>query len=98
MPAPFAGGLSGALKDGAAAWLPTSAESTRAFYLVKRWLAPEPLRICDDDQCWKSIWQQLTRSARQLIAEPGERMDASEDDDLPGFQGWTAQGTPIQDV
>lgn len=68
-----------------------------ARYLSIRVTAPTPLRLCDDDQQWKTIWQGLSREAKAVIEEHGLDEDAYGDEDLPGFLGWTEQGTPIQD-
>jgi hypothetical protein len=46
---------------------PGSSQERLATELVMRWSSPEPLRLCDDDQCWKGIWNGLSRSARELI-------------------------------
>lgn len=66
--------------------------------LAARWSSPEPLRLCDDDQRWKGMWRELARSAREVIREHEEMADLEGDEDLPGFRGWTEQGTPIQDI
>lgn len=59
--------------------------------------ASEPLRLCDDDQQWKTIWQGLSRKAKAVIEERELEEEAYGDEDLPGFLGWTEQGAPIQD-
>ena len=44
------------------------------------------------------MWRELARSAREVIREHEEMADLEGDEDLPGFRGWTEQGTPIQDI
>ena len=56
-----------------------------------------PLRICDDDTQWNDIWRDLTKEAKDVIQLEGEKAESSDDRDLPGFMGWTEQGTPIQE-
>ncbi|MGO9333029.1 MAG: HNH endonuclease, partial [Acidimicrobiales bacterium] len=48
---------------------PGSPEAIMAADLTARWSSPEPLRLCDDDQRWKSIWRHLARLAREVIRE-----------------------------
>lgn len=55
--------------------------------------SPTPLRVCDDEKRWPTIWKDLKRQALEAIAEA----ECGSDEDLPGFLGWTDQGTPIQD-
>lgn len=74
-----------------------SSEAALAAGLRTRWTASEPLRLCDDDRQWNAIWRELTRSAREAIKISEDLDDAAADEDLPGFQGWTEQGTPIQE-
>lgn len=76
---------------------PGSPEEALAGELQARWTAREPLRICDDDQRWSSVWRDLARSTTQLIREQDSEYDSLSDEDLPGFMGWTEQGTPIQE-
>lgn len=78
--------------------VPGSPEAIMAADLAARWSSPEPLRLCDDDQRWKGMWRELARSAREVIREHEEMADLEGDEDLPGFRGWTEQGTPIQDI
>ena len=78
--------------------VPGSPEAELAAELRTRWSAPEPIRVCDDDQRWKGIWRDLEREAKAAILARDELEEAASDEDLPGFQGWTDQGTPIQDV
>lgn len=77
---------------------PGSNEAKLAKELGVRWSSPVPLRLCDDDQQWSRIYNQLARSAKAVIQERGEfDDDDTGDEDLPGFLGWTRQGTPIQE-
>ena len=70
-------------------WPPTSR---------RRCSSPEPLRLCDDEQHWDGCGPAVARSARELISEQQDMEDMAGDEGLPGFQGWTDQGTPIQDI
>jgi 5-methylcytosine-specific restriction endonuclease McrA len=45
---------------------PGSLAAMIAADLAKRFSSPEPLRLCDDEQHWDSLWRELTRSAREL--------------------------------
>jgi 5-methylcytosine-specific restriction endonuclease McrA len=45
----------------------SSSEAVMADELMRRWSSLEPLRLCDDDEQWKGIWRQLTRSARERL-------------------------------
>ena len=76
---------------------PGSLAALMAADLARRCSSQEPLRLCDDEQHWEGSWRELARSARELISEQQDMEDMAGDEDLPGFQGWTDQGTPIQD-
>jgi len=76
---------------------PGSPEASIAANLATRWSSPAPIRLCDDDQHWSSMWQQVARSARELIRERENLGAQSVDDDPSGFLSRTDQGTPIQD-
>lgn len=43
---------------------PGSPQAKLADELRRRWEAPSPLRVCDDEQRWASIWRQLAHDAR----------------------------------
>ena len=68
-----------------------------AVQLRQRWTAPSPLRVCDDQARWPTLWRDLKAANLQVIAERDAFNDAADDEDLAGFLGWTDQGTPIQD-
>ena len=76
---------------------PGSPQAKLAAELMGRWSSIVPLRLCDDEQHWSSTWRQAAKSAREVLRGRAEVDDAWGDEDLPGFQGWTDQGTPIQD-
>ena len=78
--------------------LPGSPEEQLAEDLRTRWMSPEPMRVCDDEQHWSGVWRELAREAKEVIRLRMEMEEAAGDEDLPGFQGWTDQGTPIQDI
>ena len=77
---------------------PDSREAEYAMELRHRWSSPTPIRICDDDARWNQIWRDLAKRAKETIQLEVEKEGSYGDVDLPGFQGWTDQGTPIQDV
>ena len=74
-----------------------SAEAQLANELQNRWMSEEPMRICDDETRWNGIWRSLTNGAKEVLRRNAEIEDSADDRDLPGFKGWTEQGTPIQD-
>ena len=74
-----------------------SAEAALAVELRVRWSAPEPMRLCDDDRRWKNIWQGLANDAREVLRLADDFQAGAGDADLPGFRGWTDQGSPIQE-
>lgn len=76
---------------------PGSAEAEYAMELRLRWSSETPLRICDSDTNWKDIWRELSQQAKEVLEFETELAEAASDEDLPGFIGWTEQGTPIQD-
>jgi len=76
---------------------PDSAEAKYAMSLRKRWLSEVPLRICDDGTQWNEVWRDLTKKAKEFLRHETESAESADDADLPGFSGWTEQGTPIQD-
>jgi hypothetical protein len=76
---------------------PGSPEAKMAAELKGGWSSPQPIRLCDDDERWSGIWQQLARSARQVLQRDRDLDGVGGDEDLPGFRGWTQQGTPIQE-
>jgi 5-methylcytosine-specific restriction endonuclease McrA len=83
------------LAEAQSRYRPVEAGSTQDATLaqmVMRWSAPTPLRLCDDHERWAKIWRELSQDAMEAI----EWEEASGDEDLPGFLGWTNQGTPIQ--
>ena len=45
----------------------------------------------------KDIWRDLTREAKEVLQVYEEQAESASDEDLPGFQAWTDQGTPIQE-
>jgi 5-methylcytosine-specific restriction endonuclease McrA len=58
------------LRDAQARFVPVapdSSEARMAADLMMRWTAPEPRRLCDDDQRWSVIWRELSRCARDVI-------------------------------
>jgi 5-methylcytosine-specific restriction endonuclease McrA len=57
---------------------PGSEAAAKAAELRERWLAVEPLRLCDDAQQWRDIWQELTRDARAWL---GAHVDEGENTD-----------------
>jgi len=75
-----------------------SAEDLLARQLTDRWSAPEPMRLCDDQGRWKDVWRSLERDARELVREREDPEEGVGDEDLPGFSGWTDQGTPVQEL
>lgn len=77
--------------------VPGSEQAIVARQLEARWRAPTPIRLCDDDQRWKDLWRQFTKEAKIYLEDRGSIYDAYGDEDLPGFIGWTEQGTPIQE-
>ena len=76
---------------------PGSPEAEYATELRIRWMSETPLRLCDDDQQWNDIWRKLTANAKEIVRMNDEREESAGDEDLPGFQGWTDQGTPIHE-
>jgi len=76
---------------------PGSPQSELLRELTIRWSAPIPLRLCDDEEQWSSIWRDIMKKARTVIEEREESDGGCYDEDLPGFLGWTDGGTPIQD-
>jgi len=86
--------------DAQSRFVPVDLGSTQAALLGElqaRWDAPVPLRVCDDDQHWKATWRAFSAEAKEALALREEISEAADDRDLPGFIGWTDQGTPIQD-
>lgn len=84
------------LADAQTHLVPVEPDSKSAEVLAeirRRYSSPTPLRLCDDEERWSSIWRNLQEVAREAIAEE----DCYGDEDLPGFLGWTEQGTPIQE-
>lgn len=78
--------------------LPGTKEAALAAELRARWSAPTPLRACDDEVRWPKRWRAAQRRSREAIEMRDELDDAWGDEDLPGFEGWTEEGTPIQDI
>jgi len=76
---------------------PGSAEALFAAELRARWMAEQPTRICDDHEGWRAIWQALSREAKEVIRHYEELEESAGCEDLPGFRGYTDQGTPIED-
>ncbi len=76
---------------------PESPEAEYAADLRSRWMSEKPMRLCDDEQHWKDIWRKLTVEAKEVVRTHDERAESAGDEDLPSFQGWTVQGTPIQE-
>lgn len=88
------------LADAQSRFVPVGAgseEAQLAIDLQSRWMPEEPLRVCDDDTRWSGIWRQLTREAKEVLRLDAEIAASADDRDLPGFKGWTEQGTPIQE-
>lgn len=77
---------------------PGSAEAEYAMELRIRWTSETPLCICDDDTRWNDIWRDLTKEAKEVLQIDAEVVESGDDRDLPGFMGWTEQGTPIQEL
>ncbi len=76
---------------------PGSAEAEFAAELRIRWLSEDPIRLCDDDLHWKDIWRDLTSEAKLVIEANDGLVESAGDEDIPGFLGWTDQGTPIHE-
>lgn len=72
---------------------PGSAEAEYATELRLRWTSETPLRLCDDETQWKDIWLDLARESKEAVRFEAEMADSGGDEDLPGFLGWTEQGT-----
>ena len=88
------------LSDAQARFVPVERGSPEAEYATElqiRWTSETPLRLCDDDTQWKDIWRDLTKEAKEVLEFEAEMVESGGDEDLPGFLGWTEQGTPIQD-
>ncbi len=82
--------------DAQSRFVPVQPGSPQAAILVEfrlRCDSPTPQRICDDEERWPTLWGSMKREALEALAED----DSYGDEDLPGFLGWTEQGTPIQD-
>lgn len=76
---------------------PGSPEAKLAEELAIRWSSPRPLRLCDDEVEWKTMWRELAQEARETLRDWEGLEESAGDEDLPGFLGWTDGGTPIQD-
>ena len=74
-----------------------SAEFDLAENLQNRWTSPTPLKICDDEEKWNDIWREVAKEAKEDLRNIAEALEGASDEDLPGFVGWTRNGTPIQD-
>jgi len=84
------------LADAQSRFVPVQPGSPQEMMLAEirlRSTAPTPLRLCDDEKRWPKIWRDLNRQALEAMADE----EAYGDEDLPGFLGWTEQGTPIQE-
>jgi hypothetical protein len=46
----------------------------------------------------KAEFERIQADDRDLEIDEGEDSDWADDTDLPGFRGWTDQGTPIQEI
>jgi hypothetical protein len=78
--------------------VPGSEAAARRAELKIRCFAPTAVRLCDDDEHWNGMWQRLSKDARQVIKEREIEESFGGGEDLPGFIGWTDQGTPIQEI
>lgn len=76
---------------------PDSPEALAAAELKARWLAVRPSRPCDDHQSWDSTWKRLASEAKEEIRAQEDLEESAGCEDLPGFLGYTEQGTPIQE-
>lgn len=47
--------------------LPGSPEAELGEELRTRWMSPEPVRVCDDEQNWSSVWRELEREAKEVV-------------------------------
>lgn len=52
---------------------PGSPQAKMADELRQRWEAPNPLRVCDNEQRWASTWRQLASEARASMKASGRR-------------------------
>ncbi len=89
------------LEDAKSRFVPVEAGSSQDAYaqeLLVRIGSPRPLFLCDDEKRWNSIWRQLARDAKDVIQHRSELEEGADATDLPGFAGYTDQGTPIQDI
>lgn len=76
---------------------PGSPPELLAISLEIRCAAEPPLRRCDDDLNWGREWRAMATEAKEVLKAQEELEEGASDEDLPGFLGWTEQGTPIQD-
>jgi 5-methylcytosine-specific restriction endonuclease McrA len=78
--------------------VPGSPQAEMAADLRRRWSSPEPIRLCDDHLTWNARWRELRSHSKHVLMLAEDIMESADDTDLPGFIGWTEQGTPIQDI
>jgi hypothetical protein len=68
-----------------AAWF---AQETMLAEVRLHCMAPNPLRLCDDERRWSKIWCDLNRQALEALAKE----EAFADEELPGFWAGPSRG------